>query len=170
MYLSPTTSCKLTIGDRSLYKICHQNTSQKYRRICEILKIMLWFLKCPILRRQMNRYTLLEFFETIRFWLFEFCLFRAFLFSILKFFSKFSENFRKIFSELSFRKTKFCCADPFSLKSYSYSIICVNWSHCSFFLYRGVEIRLRNIFFIQVQDDLRVFNRVGYFEIIEIPS
>ena len=78
-------------------------------------------------------------------------------------------NFGK-FSELSLRKTNFCCADPFSLKSYSYSIICVNWSHCSFFLYRGVEIRLRNIFFIQVQDDLRVFNRVGYFEIIEIPS
>ena len=127
-------------------------------------KIILWFLKCPILRRQMNRYTLLEFFETIRFWLFEFCLFHAFLFSIL--------NFVRNFSELSLRKTKFCCADPFSLKSYSYSIICVNWSHCSFFLYRGGRNQTSEYFFnfIQVQDDLRVFNRVGYFEIIEIPS
>ena len=115
---------------------CVTKIPRKYRNF----KIILWFLKCPILRRQMNRYTLLEFFETIRFWLFEFCLFHAFLFSIL--------NFVRNFSELSLRKTKFCCADPFSLKSYSYSIICVNWSHCSFFLYRGVEIRLRNIFSI----------------------
>ena len=45
--------------------------------------------------------------------------------------------FLKFFSELILAETKFCCADPFSLKSYSYSIICVNWSHCSFFLYRG---------------------------------
>ena len=92
MYLSPTTSCKLTIGDSTKFvtKIRYKNTAEYGN-----FKIILWFLKYPILRRQMNRYTLLEFFETIRFWLIEFCLFHAFLFSILN--SKFfgiSENFR----------------------------------------------------------------------------
>lgn len=69
-------------------KILSPTYVTKYSRIFEVFQKFVWFLKCPILRRQMNRYTLLEFFEKIRFWLFEFCLFHAFLFLDFKIFSE----------------------------------------------------------------------------------